>query len=79
MLIIKAIYVADAADGSFYYKSVFHPRDLRAMPDPHPRHSKMVTAILGETFTPQSSELAVIKVIKVINVKKEKKKRERKN
>jgi len=49
--IIKAIYAADAANGSFYYKSVFHPGGLRAMPDPHSRYSKMVTLVSGETVT----------------------------
>ena len=50
--IIKAIYAADAANGSFYYKSVFHPGGLRAKPDPHSRHSKKVTLFSGETVTP---------------------------
>jgi hypothetical protein len=49
--IIKAIYAADAANGSFYYKSVFHPGGLRAMPDPHSRYSKAITLVSGEIVT----------------------------
>ena len=49
--IIKAIYAADAANGSFYYKSVFHPGGLKAMPDPHSHHSKRVALFSGETVT----------------------------
>ena len=29
---------------------------LRAMPDPHQRHSKMVAAFSGENFTPRITE-----------------------
>ena len=42
--IIKAINAADAASGSFYYKSGLHPGGLRAMPDPHLHYSEIVTS-----------------------------------
>ena len=40
----------------FYYKSVFHPGGLRAMPDPHSRYSKWLLSFPGKPLLTRISE-----------------------